>query len=593
MFKKILLSTLLLAAVSQAAVKDLIPELKSDDLKVQTQARLDLLAVCADAGAPDAPEGARKAVSLELCDLLDGRYPIEDVMLPVLRNLERIGDEEAVPVLAELLNHRNEQVRDTARRALTANPSDAALAALGTQLKNRKARPARETAGLIYAMADRSPIGASSLIAGALGSRDDVVFFAAVKTLGQLNEEAGARALLEARESAQGFRRTQINAALLTMNRPEVLSALARDDDPEIRAAVRLHALLAGDTDQAPDAMKSGDPVLQAAVIEAATQHPVDSLCRPVARHMATLGPQLQLQALTALQVSGNPEYAEAVEPLVQGGDDLVQPYAARTLGYIGTAHSVRVLADQGGADARRALARIDADGVDDVLLQLAAPGADAAPRAVAIEALGARGRADLIPLFFTYGGEDDRTVAGAALKVIGDLGDLSHIGPMADLMIAREKSPVSRSALLAVVQLIRRAPEQKDAVDILVSKLAGASPRSQANILKALAETGSAAALEPLAEACGSSDEQLQKTAVKALSGWKDENGIDAMLAVAVDESTSLSNHVTLMRGVSRIYGSMKSSQLAKSEIRKAVDACRRQEEKDAFQTALNRARR
>jgi hypothetical protein len=66
MLKKSLLTLLLMAAVSHAAVKELIPNLKSNDLKVQTQARLDLLAACSEASAPDAEEGARKAICLEI-----------------------------------------------------------------------------------------------------------------------------------------------------------------------------------------------------------------------------------------------------------------------------------------------------------------------------------------------------------------------------------------------------------------------------------------------------------------------------------------------------------------------------------------------
>ncbi|MEI6890876.1 MAG: hypothetical protein V5783_01780 [Pontiella sp.] len=64
MFKKSLLTLFLMIAVSQAAVKELIPNLTSDNLGEQTQARLDLLALCSRASAPDAGDAARKAICL-------------------------------------------------------------------------------------------------------------------------------------------------------------------------------------------------------------------------------------------------------------------------------------------------------------------------------------------------------------------------------------------------------------------------------------------------------------------------------------------------------------------------------------------------
>ena len=124
------------------------------------------------------------------------------------------------------------------------------------------------------------------------------------------------------------------------------------------------------------------------------------------------------------------------------------------------------------------------------------------------------------------------------------------------------------------------------------MAKMDRASPRSQANILKVLAESGSPAALNPLADACRSSDEQLQKTAIKALGGWKNVNGIPTMLALAGDESISLTNHVVLMRGVSRLYAGSNTRRLKKEDVQKAIDTCRRQDEKDALQATLKKVK-
>lgn len=592
MLKNLLLTFLFAAAVSQAAVKELISELTSEDLEQQTQARAELLALCSDAGAPDAPEGARREVCLEMCGILDAGAPAVEVLLPLLINLERIGGGESVETLALLMNHPDEHVRDAARRALAANPSDAAAQAIGARLKSRRARSPRETAGLVYALGERRQAGASRLIAGALNSSEAAVFTAAVKTLGMLNEDAGIEALLARRPREQGFRLALIDDVLLASGRPEVFERLLSEaESDELRAGALLGLILSGDISYAPKAMSSGRPVLQTAVVEAAVQGGESAVLEAAVGGLPGLPPHLQVQVLAALEVRGGSRYASAVEPLLASEDALVRGGVCRALARIGTAGSVPLLLADGSREAQRALGMLNADGVDAAFESAAAAG-DPKARAAAVEVLAARGRTDLIPVFFEYGEEEDRTVSGAALKAVGEIGDDSCIEPMAAFMITAEQRPASRSALLALVQLMRRSADPENGVEILIAQMEGASPRSRANILKVLADTGSPAALEPIRTACGSDDEALRKAAVKALSGWKDVNGVAVMLAVAGDESTPLSGHVSLMRGVSRIYAAQRPAALSRAEIRKAMDVCRRNDERDALQASFDRAK-
>ena len=137
----------------------------------------------------------------------------------------------------------------------------------------------------------------------------------------------------------------------------------------------------------------------------------------------------------------------------------------------------------------------------------------------------------------------------------------------------------------------MRRSVDQTKAIDILVAQMSGASPRSQANILQALVQTESEAALSPLKAACLSSDEQLQKTAVKLLGGWKASNVISVMLVVAGTDSLSMANHVVIIRGVSRLLAAEKPKLLDKELAQRANHTCRRDEEKQAIQDTLDKA--
>lgn len=585
MIKKTIGALLLFVAMSQAAVNELIPDLTSPDPAVVTRARQDLLAVCSDAGTPG-NEQERKAVCEEICHILETKPPAVEVMHQLLLNLERIGGVESVSMLAKLLNHEEAFIRDDARRALAVNPSDDAGRALGAQLKMRKVRPAKETAGLIYALGERRQAGASCLIAGFLNRDDPAVFLSAVKALGLLNEPAGITALFAQRTKEDGFRRMQVEAALFLTGNADVLERLYGADESEaVRAVALLNLILLGDASEAAEAMESGVSGLQAAVIEAALQGKNEQVYDVVAAGLGTCPPHLQLQAVSALEFSGNRAYAGVVEPLLKSDDDLVRVHAARALARIGTADSVSLLLENGSVDARRALSELNVAGADEALEAVAENRADDHLRAVAIDALARRGRRDLIPQFFVYADDGGQEASKAAIKAIGVVGDFSNLAELTDLMIKKEADPVSRDILSSMVDIMGASTQGEQAVDVLVSRMDGASARSRANILQALAQSGASEAMKSILEACKSPDEKLQKQAVKLMGNWPNENGIDPMIELAADESLSLANHVTIMRGVSRLM----ADQFNEEAGRKALEACRRDEERQIIQGVID----
>ena len=594
MFKKSILAVLLMAAVSEAAVEELIPKLTSEDFSVQTQARLDLLAVCSNAGRPGYEE-ERRMVCEEICGILEKGGPEIEVMQPLIRNLGRIGAEESVPALAKLLNHKNQHVRDDARGALTLNPSRSAAEAIAAQLKMRKVREPGEIAGLINALGERRERDAVNIVAVQFSHNDDMVYISAVKALGRIGGPAAIRKLAEQRARAHGYRLMQINAELFATDHKEVFEKLYDKAEPiEVRQVALLGLSINGGLSVASSAMASGDQALQAAVVEAALQSRDSKLYSLLAASLKNLSPALQVRTLTALEFSGTDTYARMVEPLLGAEYSAeVQDAASRALARIGTANSVEPLLANGRADARRALGMLNVDGVDAMLEKAAANAGDSDTRVAAIDALANRGRKDLIPTLIMLGEVEDRAVASAAVTAIGKIGGVSNVEALTDLMIARENSPVSRDALNAIVKVTRETTTPEVAVNVLVKKMENASPRSRSNILKALAQTGSDAALEPLQAACYSTDEQLQKTAVKALGGWPNVNGIPVMLEVAANEATSLANHVVLMRGISRISAAQPARKYTKADLQPAIDACRRQEERlvlRALQDKLSR---
>jgi HEAT repeat protein len=591
--KKITILLLLVCVgFAHASIPELVNQLGSADLSVQTQAQLQLLAECSNAGRPGA-EVERKAICEEMCMVLEKGCAIP-AATQLVRNIQRIGGAESVPTLVKLLASPDEHLRNDARQALSVNPSAEAGQALQAQLKMRKARNSRETAGLIYALGERREAGTAELISVHLQSTEELVFMASAKALSLLNEDAGIRSLAKQRSKESGARKAVLTAALFETDRVAVFEKLyAENESAEVRAVALLGLAMNNHLNVAVDAMASGDPVLQTAVIEAASQSKSPELYDVIAKNIRTLPSCLQIQAIGALEFSGIRSYAKYVEPLLLSDDMSLKDAAAQALAQIGTVESALALLATGTFESRKALGVLNTEGIDNVLEREAAKKGDDVRRSEAVEALAFRGRRDLIPSFFVYATEGGKETSKSAVNAIGMIGDLSNLEQLTQLMIAKEASPLSRDILNSTVEIMRRSIEPAKAVDILVEKMDSASPRSQANILQALVQTESKEALKPLVDACKSNDEKLQKTAIKLLGGWQGDSALETMIELAGDDSISLANHVVLMRGVSRILAGQKPKKFDNNLAQEALGVCRRPDERQMIQGVINKAKK
>jgi HEAT repeat protein len=587
MMKHILITLLFAAACSQASLKQILPKLADQDIEVRTKAGLDLLATCSQAARPNAEE-ERIALSKSLCEALQ---PDSDprIAVAILENLERIGGAESVTTLAQWLNYSDENIADFARRALVNNPSPQAGQALMTQLKNRKARSAHQTAGLIYGLGERKEAQAVELIIPYLSNQQLEIYMSAIKALSYIGNADAVRGLAKQQAKESGERRIAIDNAMLAISHPQVFQMLYAKGQPE---SVRLPALLGiarlGGIEEAEAALKNGSAPYQNAVIEAAMQSGNDKLYALVAQHLPKLNTDSQLRALAAIAESNNPKLAAAVEDMLQADNKEVQKAAAAALAHIGTLQSAAALIASGTPEACKALGQLNVEGIDSRLEKIAAGNGEPSTRAFVIEALAFRGREDLIKNYFAYAKEPQKEVAQAGMAAIALHGKISHMKDLTELLIQYENSPLGRDALKAIVNILRNTISPDEAVEILISHMDTASPKAQGLILQALAQSGTQAALAPLINAVHSKNEALQRTAVQQLGNWPETNALKELIALASEESLPLNYNVILLQGITRL--SSRIWRLSEEDAINALAACRRPEEKKNLIDAIGR---
>jgi len=195
------------ARVQASELESLFPRLAGDN-----SARQRFEDICLNAARPGA-EQERQAASASTAALLLAPNATPDVRVFLLRQLQQIGGAEAVPYVARLLNEKEPEVRDAARRALEAIPAKEAGEVLRAMLAKTD-DPAWRVA-LLNALGARRDEQAAPAAAKLLSDKDPKVVAAAAAALGKIGGPEAAKALSAAKSKVpQEIRPAVIDAYL-------------------------------------------------------------------------------------------------------------------------------------------------------------------------------------------------------------------------------------------------------------------------------------------------------------------------------------------------------------------------------------------
>jgi HEAT repeat protein len=143
-------------------------------------------------------ERERKELSMTLCDLLKTDLPTW-VKRFLIEQLQIVGGEEAVETLSTLLS--DEELAESSRQALCANPSESALNALRGWLPKAKGDL---RIGIINALGERRDKNAVKLLLNETLSKDRDVRCAALEALGKIGDPSAVDAILLGLKDADG-----------------------------------------------------------------------------------------------------------------------------------------------------------------------------------------------------------------------------------------------------------------------------------------------------------------------------------------------------------------------------------------------------
>lgn len=177
-------------AAETKAVNELIPKLADPKVENRYVAQMELQDMASNASKPGNAAARKRLARVLATKASDEKVP-QPARVWIVRQLELMGGAEAVPALTKVMNGKDAELRECARRALEKDPAPAATAGLRAALAT--ADDATWRIGLMNSLGERGDAKSVALIAKGLG--DAKTAPAAALALGQIADAAAVEAL--------------------------------------------------------------------------------------------------------------------------------------------------------------------------------------------------------------------------------------------------------------------------------------------------------------------------------------------------------------------------------------------------------------
>jgi HEAT repeat protein len=517
----------------------------------------------------------------------------------LLKQLEFIGRAECVDAVARLLDDKDAEIFDWARRALENNPAVEANAPLLAKLQSVEC-PKRRLA-LVNSLGQRRDQASVDVLAKYLTSNDKAIALAAANALGKIGGDKAAARLDAACPMASKPLRLAIADAylrcadqLLAQGKADQAVAiyvklLSAEERP-----LRL-AALAGQLNTASDQMVSMIVKLLAsdnADARAVAAAQLVKIRLPEA--MGTLPAEfLELPAAGQVLLVGG---------LAARGDKVAQPLAVmaaksqdaavklagyRALGKLGDASTVPLLLEAVFASsdvsgpARESLLVVFGPGVDEAIVA-AFQGKDAKVRSTLIDIVDARRTSAATPVLLEQAKAADAGIRSRAVRTLGNVAEPKYIPDMIAILLKTPKGSQRDDLEKAIMFVAGRISDEDHRAEPVLAAARGASEAERCLLLPVAGRIGGKAALEAILTAIKSDSGEIQDAGVRALCNWPDASVADELARLATTSSQE-THRIWALRAYIRVIGLDQKRQAKKTLalFQKAMEMATRDDER------------
>lgn len=574
----------------------MMPDMGSDDPAKRGGPQRTLERIAFHASRPGA-DVERASCSKAIAARLQPDVPLL-ASLWLFRQLERIGRAEAVPQLAKFLGGSDPLIRESARRALVANPSAEANDALGKAVGMAETPEWR--IALINGLASRRNPSNQDLFLREFASENDEVRIAAILGLAKIGDRSAAGPIANALNGTSvAVRRVAADSYLL------LADALAEKGDAAAALAIyrtmlsspahlRSAALIgigktgsAHDLSTLFDALADSDARVRGACVEALALLKGNDVTTVIAARMGSVDAETRrnlLLALTRRNERGTlPTFAGAADD----PDQNVRVAAVRGLGIVGDSSVVPLLLKIAATDgepqtaARESLEHLNGNDVNKILLANVTAN-ETAIRLEVIRALSARRVAPATPALLKMAQDANAQVRAESLKALGAVAEADALPAAAALVLKLDDDGARREAANALVKIAGRESDVDKRSDPILRVLESADAPAKVALLGVLGRIGGQKSLDAVRAALKDDVQTIRDAGIRALADWQDAGAAEDLLGIA-RSATDQTQAVLAIRGyirLARLESNRPAAQTAKM-LAAGLEAAKRPEEK------------
>ena len=471
----------------------------------------------------------------------------------------------------------------------------------------------RTKIGIISALRTRRVQNATAALRPLVAHPDSAVATAAVSALGNISTLTALEVLESSKQSIRPQLRGNLQDALLVCadhffkegNKDRAL-ALYKELNVEgatipIRSAALRGTIIADPGNAATlisATLRSKDVELHPTVVQLVKEMSGIENVRAVARTFPDLPPTGQAQLIASLAYHPDAEVQKIVVEAAASKNAEVRAAALRTLGRIGDATIVGVLADAAASEgpdqktARASLYELNARGVEQAIMT-ALSRADSKVKVELVKAIGERKMSSATSLLLQTAGDPAVPVRIESAKVLKVLADADQLPLIVGFLANASDRAERRELEMTVVAIARRIsiPAKQDEV-VLSAYNSTKKQDARTSFVSVLGKIGAKGSLPVLCKALGDKNAEIRLAAIRALSEWPNAEPYPNLWKV-VKTAKERAHRTLALRGSVRLIGleTKRSSDETIKMYREAMKAAPNKDELKLLLSAVGEA--
>jgi len=485
----------------------------------------------------------------------------------VCRELRKIGSGECVAVLGKMLV--DPEFSDMGRYALECNMSAGADEAFVAAVDKTNGQV---KAGIINSIGVRRSAAATDTLAKLVNAGDSMVAEAAIAALGQIGTVRSAEILQKAKGDVS---RALIRCAnrISESDKEAAGKIYAGLSDSRANWRIRVAAVkgmlelkptgtkLDGIVDDVADALTSSDAENRAIGVAVVGALPGDScITRKIAGVVNKCEPYVQEQLIYSLGERGDSAALDAVSAAADSKDTFVRQASLETLGRIGNASSIVLLANKNAKGSKEekeialtSLRRLKGEGIENAFSELIKSGPEGSRRDV-IYAVGQRRMYQAFDDMYQIAkNEDNARIRREAILSLGYLSKADQIDKLVGLATYPKEVGDGSAIEKSVVMVFELIKDKNAQAKPVIATFKDAPDEAKPLLLKLLNKPATREAFDVVSSAVKSSNPKVSDAAIRSLGDWPNYDAADVLYSIASGSSSQL-HSVLALRGYVRM---------------------------------------